>query len=193
MAGGQDCWVCTTLKSTNKRAGPLCLLGLWSTPWQILGASGPPAADWLLTHQKGISPVCWEYIVPGDSDLLSCLDIRVLLFGDRDDLCHYLCCLHVWPAHQDTDHQPALEWLLLNPCSDHPLPDHLHCGLWCLSREETTPKSQRGYCPYALRNSLIMMPTLPSPSLIAQLVKNLPAMQETPLRFLGREDPLEKA
>ena len=29
-------------------------------------------------------------------------------------------------------------------------------------------------------------------SLIAQLVKNPPAMQETPLRFLGREDPLEK-
>ena len=29
-------------------------------------------------------------------------------------------------------------------------------------------------------------------SLIAQLVKNLPAMQETPVWFLGREDPLEK-
>ena len=29
-------------------------------------------------------------------------------------------------------------------------------------------------------------------SLIAQLVKNLPAMQETRVRFLGREDPLEK-
>ena len=29
-------------------------------------------------------------------------------------------------------------------------------------------------------------------SLIAQLVKNLPAMQEIPVRFLGREDPLEK-
>ena len=28
--------------------------------------------------------------------------------------------------------------------------------------------------------------------LIAQLVKNLPAMQETPVRFLGRKDPLEK-
>ena len=27
---------------------------------------------------------------------------------------------------------------------------------------------------------------------IAQLVKNLPAMQETPVRFLGQEDPLEK-
>ena len=29
-------------------------------------------------------------------------------------------------------------------------------------------------------------------SLVAQLVKNLPAMQETSFRFLGREDPLEK-
>ena len=27
---------------------------------------------------------------------------------------------------------------------------------------------------------------------IAQLVKNPPAMQETPVRFLGWEDPLEK-
>ena len=29
-------------------------------------------------------------------------------------------------------------------------------------------------------------------SLIAQLVKNLPAMQETLVRFLVQEDPLEK-
>ena len=29
-------------------------------------------------------------------------------------------------------------------------------------------------------------------SLIAQLVKNLPAMQETPVQFLSQEDPLEK-
>ena len=29
-------------------------------------------------------------------------------------------------------------------------------------------------------------------SLVARLVKNLPAMQETPVRFLGQEDPLEK-
>ena len=28
-------------------------------------------------------------------------------------------------------------------------------------------------------------------SLITQLVKNLPAMQETPVRFLGREDLLK--
>ena len=29
--------------------------------------------------------------------------------------------------------------------------------------------------------------------LVAQLVKNSPAMQETPVRFLGQEDPLEKS
>ena len=29
-------------------------------------------------------------------------------------------------------------------------------------------------------------------SLVAQLIKNLPAMQETPVQFLGLEDPLEK-
>ena len=29
-------------------------------------------------------------------------------------------------------------------------------------------------------------------ALIAQLVMNPPAMQETPVPFLGREDPLEK-
>ena len=29
-------------------------------------------------------------------------------------------------------------------------------------------------------------------SLLAQLVKNLPAVQETPVQFLGWEDPLEK-
>ena len=29
-------------------------------------------------------------------------------------------------------------------------------------------------------------------SLVAQMVKNLPPMQETQVRFLGQEDPLEK-
>ena len=28
--------------------------------------------------------------------------------------------------------------------------------------------------------------------LVAQLVKNLPAMQETPIQFLDQEDPLKK-
>ena len=38
---------------------------------------------------------------------------------------------------------------------------------------------------------LFSMP-LTFPSLIAHLVKNLPAMQETRVRFLGLEDPLDK-
>ena len=29
-------------------------------------------------------------------------------------------------------------------------------------------------------------------SLVAQMLKNVPAVQETQLRFLGREDPLKK-
>ena len=33
---------------------------------------------------------------------------------------------------------------------------------------------------------------IPRASLVAQLVKNPPAMQETLVQFLGREDPLEK-
>ena len=39
-----------------------------------------------------------------------------------------------------------------------------------------------------------MVPDSPvhGPSLVAQLVKNPPAMQETPVRILGQEDPLEK-
>ena len=40
------------------------------------------------------------------------------------------------------------------------------------------------------RNSLIVRGCWAS--LIAQLVKNLPAMQETQVQFLGWEDPLEK-
>ena len=32
----------------------------------------------------------------------------------------------------------------------------------------------------------------PKPSLVAQLVKNLPAMQETPVQFLSQDDLLKK-
>ena len=40
--------------------------------------------------------------------------------------------------------------------------------------------------------SFIRFCNLCEASLIAQLVKNMPAMQETPTQFLGREDTLEK-
>ena len=36
------------------------------------------------------------------------------------------------------------------------------------------------------------LPLYTGASLVAQLVKNLPAMPETLVLFLGREDPLEK-
>ena len=50
----------------------------------------------------------------------------------------------------------------------------------CLNAESVRLKA-------ILRYSLV----LSGASLIAQLIKNPPAMQETPVQFLGREDPLE--
>ena len=45
---------------------------------------------------------------------------------------------------------------------------------------------------FVVQLSLIHQQSLNQASLIAQLVKNPPAMQETPVRSLGWEDPLEK-
>ena len=39
---------------------------------------------------------------------------------------------------------------------------------------------------------LILLPLPPGASLVVQMVKNLPATQETQVQFLGWEDPLEK-
>ena len=43
-----------------------------------------------------------------------------------------------------------------------------------------------------LSNALKTLGYMNRAFLVAQLVKNLPSMQEIPVRFLGREDPLEK-
>ena len=46
---------------------------------------------------------------------------------------------------------------------------------------------------YCIENSLMsVIRLIPKASLVAQLVKNLPVMQETPVQRLGQEDPLEK-
>ena len=45
---------------------------------------------------------------------------------------------------------------------------------------------------YSAKWMFVLDSVLMGASLIAQLVKNPPAMQETPVRFLGREDPGEK-
>ena len=44
--------------------------------------------------------------------------------------------------------------------------------------------------PLPLGSLVILLSSLPSP--MAQTIKNLPAMQETWVLFLGREDPMEK-
>ena len=51
-----------------------------------------------------------------------------------------------------------------------------------------------GFC-FSMRNqppSELLFPFTSRASLVAQLVKNLPTMQETLVRFLGQEDTLEK-
>ena len=52
--------------------------------------------------------------------------------------------------------------------------------------------SWKGSKLWHLKLSLMGLPWWDGASLIAQLVKNPPAMQETPVQFLGQDDPLEK-
>ena len=52
-------------------------------------------------------------------------------------------------------------------------------------------RSLVGCSPWG-RQSRTRLKRLSSSSSIAQWVKNLPAMQETQVQFLGRKDPLEK-
>ena len=71
---------------------------------------------------------------------------------------------------------------------------------WKLSEELVLQKGENKYfrcCPYIkqdkdLDKGFLGLPQWLSTSLVAQLVKNPPAMQETSTGFLGLEDPLEK-
>ena len=49
-----------------------------------------------------------------------------------------------------------------------------------------------GQEPAGIVQNILSMPAIKSYMLIAQSVKNLPVTQETQVRFLGREDPLQK-
>ena len=53
------------------------------------------------------------------------------------------------------------------------------CRLWDRAESDTT-------------EATLQQHSVARASLIAQLVKNLPVMQETPVQFLGHTDPLEK-
>ena len=65
---------------------------------------------------------------------------------------------------------------------------HHSSYFWNISRLFYPFKSK--YWDFVVHKDLISSPFWAS--LIAQLVKNPPAMQETPVWFLGQEDPLEK-
>ena len=47
-------------------------------------------------------------------------------------------------------------------------------------------------CTEHLKNYIVSFLNFPGASLMAQMVKNLPAVQETQVQLLGQEDPLEK-
>ena len=62
-------------------------------------------------------------------------------------------------------------------------------------------RNQKSNCKYPLdhrkskrspEKHLLLLHSSTKASLIAHLVKNPPAMQETPVQFLSQEDPLEK-
>ena len=67
-----------------------------------------------------------------------------------------------------------------------------HVQIWGrLSRENSTLKKDKsGIRPSPL--NLRCPPAIQRPHLVAQMVKNLPAMQETQVQSLGWENPLEK-
>ena len=58
--------------------------------------------------------------------------------------------------------------------------------------EDIKKRCQERYRPQTNYYSNCNSYDLKDSPLVAQLVKNPPAMQETPVRFLGLEDPLEK-
>ena len=58
--------------------------------------------------------------------------------------------------------------------------------------EDMKKRCQEGYRPQTNYFSNCNSDDLKGSPLIAQLVNNPPAVQETPVGFLGRRDPLEK-
>ena len=52
--------------------------------------------------------------------------------------------------------------------------------------------SEWGLVFVVVHELIVVASRLRTASLVTQLVKNLPAMQETLVQFLGQEDPLEK-
>ena len=85
----------------------------------------------------------------------------------------------------------------LNPCSESPAKDSLQTipsGLMD-GNIHVLCKPHQGQDGEICTESLSILspsPLLLGPPLVVQTLKDLPAMRETQVQFLGREDPLEK-
>ena len=73
-------------------------------------------------------------------------------------------------------------WNLISPTS------HKHIYIYSGGRKETATLKLRTYTGLLCENEVVLL----IESLVAQLVKNPPAMQETWVRSLGWEDALQK-
>ena len=60
-----------------------------------------------------------------------------------------------------------------------------------ITREEKKRKEKKVQNSLKTINKIAMSTLLSGASPVAQLVKDLPAVLETPVQFLGQEDPLE--
>ena len=88
----------------------------------------------------------------------------------------------------------AVRWVTLT--TDAPVIHQLPVLLISTSQAPLPPPSQALYKGDMFLDlsklSPLSLSVLSRASLISQLVKNLPAMEETPVQLLGREDLLEK-
>ena len=62
----------------------------------------------------------------------------------------------------------------------------------CLGKSMDRERSLVGYCPWGSQRFRHDLATEQQQKLVAQRLKRLPAMRETRVRSLNREDPLEK-
>ena len=71
-------------------------------------------------------------------------------------------------------------------------PSHLTCYPTCLAITEHRAELPVLYSRFPVAIHFTHDSVCMWAFLVAQLVKNSPAMQETPVQFLDREDPMEK-
>ena len=96
------------------------------------------------------------------------------------------------PLRREMEYSSSLrQWCLSSPRAhthEYILGIYMHYKLITMLKSNTRPSAYKVQSYY---NIIDCIPYIGA-SLITQSVKNLPAVQETRIQFLGREDPLEK-